>query len=372
MFYKKIAIDLRMHKRSGIGRCVLNTITMIKNMIPNDALYVILRHDNRKDGRFQHLKKIFINSDIFSLSEQVELPRVLKKYGIELLHSPQFNIPLFFSGKQVTTINDCSFDRFPEEFPSIKAKIYYKIFFPLALSKSDRIIAISQSTKTDLIKYHKISSDKVKVIYLGIDIDYFRSRLGNEKINQYIKKKYSLDVPFGLYVGLTRPRKNLINLLKAIKMLREKKNIDFKMVFVGKIDNRFLDIEYTARKLKINDIVIQTGFISDEEMITLYGMAAFFIFPSLYEGFGLPILEAMACGTPVIASNVSSIPEVTGDAALLINPYDVEEISQSMHELFTNIKFRKFLIDKGFERVNLFKWKKTVKDTLNIYKSILL
>ena len=181
--------------------------------------------------------------------------------------------------------------------------------------------------------------------------------------------KYSITGSFILFVGNISPRKNILALLQAFNKLK-KRGIKHKLVIAGKKDQRYEQVLKTLNELNLGGEVIFTGYVPEEDLPKLYNAADLFVYPSLYEGFGLPILEAMACGTPVVASNVSSLPEVAGDAGLLVNPQDVDALTNAMYKVLTDDKLKESLIDKGLERAKFFSWEKTARETLEVYKEV--
>jgi len=363
----KIAIDARMIHHTGIGRYIGEILRFIDSAACDLPGEIVILSSATFRG-YDYLKQMTVHCHVFSAQEQWELPLALRRGNIQLLHSPQFNIPIFSKVRQIVTIHDCAYDRFPEEYPNRVAKGYYRFMFPIALRKSKRIIAISESTKRDLIELHKISPEKISVIYQGVDSRFYQD-MSNEK-NSMLKPLY-VDGDFALFVGLTRPRKNVDRLVRAFAKVLPSLKTGAKLVLAGKIDTRFLDVRRLAERLNISDSVVQLGFVSENQLLALYKTACCFVFPSLYEGFGLPVLEAMAAGTPVITSRVSSLPEVAGDAALLVNPYDVDEIAEAMYKLFTDASFRDKLRQKGKERSKQFTWRKCAQKTLKVYEEVL-
>lgn len=363
-----IALDARMHSHTGIGRYITALLKNLKNIdeVKRHNISIVINYKNVGIHGFHTIK---VTSKPFSAKEQVELPFKIMRKRVDLLHSPQFNIPLLSRSAQVTTIHDCAYDRFPEEFPSHKAKTYYKFMFPMALQKSKRIIAVSESTKRDLIELYKISPEKISVIYEGVDSRFFQE--GSDGEENVLKNKLNISGDFALYVGLTRPRKNLERLLRAFAKLLPSLRDNVKLVLAGKVDIRFLDVKRLAEQLNIDDFIVQLGFVPEDQLLTLYRAATFLVLPSLYEGFGLPVLEAMAAGTPVITSNVSSLPEVAGNAALLVDPYNVDEIAEAMYKLFTDTSLREELRRKGRERAQKFSWRKCAEETLKVYEEVL-
>ena len=249
---------------------------------------------------------------------------------------------------------------------SIKKYFMYRALLPRTIKSADKIIAISHHTKNDIIQHFKIPEDKIKVIHLAANKNY--KPLQGDKINK-IKQKYDLNCPFILYVGGLAPNKNVKRLIQAFYKLK-KQGINHKLILTGVKRWKYKSIFETIEKLNLQKDVIFTGYVPDEDLPALYNAADLFVYPSLYEGFGLPPLEAMACGTPVITSNTSSLPEVVGDAGIMVNPYDVDELANKMYEVLTNDGLGEELSKKGLERAKLFSWKKCAEEHLKVYEEV--
>lgn len=218
----------------------------------------------------------------------------------------------------------------------------------------------------DIIRYFKIPENKIKVIYLGVDEDY--KPLSETEIRK-VRQKYHLNYPFILYVGSLISHKNIPTLIKAFYKLK-KYGLPHKLVITGKRGWKYKNIFEIISKLNLQKDVVFTGYVQREDLPALYNAADLFVYPSLYEGFGLPPLEAMACGTPVITSNTSSLPEVVGNAGIMVDPYDIDGLAKAMYEVLTNEGLRAELRKRGLERAKMFSWKKTAEETLNVYKGI--
>jgi glycosyltransferase involved in cell wall biosynthesis len=231
------------------------------------------------------------------------------------------------------------------------------------------VITGSNQTKTDLIKYFGLNADKVVVTPYGVD-PCFRPITDKQRFVE-VKTKYGIDNEFILYVGNLQPRKNLVRLFLAFERLKIKRKINEKLVIVGKKAWLYQDIFKTYEQLKAKEEIIFTGYVPTEEIPVLYSAARIFVYPSLYEGFGLPPLEAMACGVPVLTSLVSSLPEVVGDSALLVDPYSVEEIANGIERLLSDEKLRLSLREKGLRKASTFSWRRTAELTLAVYRDAL-
>lgn len=287
------------------------------------------------------------------------LPWLLKKYQIDLLVNLWPEGPIFPDVKMITIVHDLQPLLFPKEYR--RTTYYFRYFVPMILKKSLSIIALSENTKRDIIKFYGIKPEKIKVIYQGVDLSFFKSKVKFEEIKE-IKNKYGAE-KYILALGDHYPRKNFVGLIYAFSKI----NLPHKLIIAGNPYKRFTPvIEETIKRLNCQDKVIITGYVSKETLRILYQGADLFILPSLYEGFGRPLLEAMASGTPVIASKRASIPEVAGDAALLIDPENEEEIINSIKRVLENEKLRRELIEKGGERIKFFTYKNFCKEFLNL------
>ena len=356
---------------TGIGNYVYNLVSELSK-IDNGNIYLINCEEN---NLFPELHKIIIKNPFKIFPKKsfyfwhLYLNYYLKrrKLYLDIIHSPE-NASLFVklrNQKKIITVHDI----IPLYFPNTYTKITvfrYKLLLSKTLKTSDKIITISYNTKQDIIKHFKIPEDKIKVIYLAANEKF--KPLNKNEISK-IKQKYNLNYPFILYVGTLEPRKNIPTLLKAFYKLK-KLGIKHKLVITGKKGWKYKHIFETIEKLNLQKDVIFTGYVPDEDLPALYNAADLFVYPSLYEGFGLPPLEAMACGTPVITSNTSSLPEVVGDAGIMVNPYSVDELANKMYEVLTNDGLREELSKKGLERSKLFSWKKCAEEHLKVYEEV--
>lgn len=264
--------------------------------------------------------------------------------------------------KKVTTVHDVSFLRYPEVFPkrTIRAQTNR---LKWVKKECQIVIADSQATKKDLIDLLGFDEKKIKVIYLGVS-DSWKEKPANIKKQEAIKKKYKIKGEYILSVGTLEPRKNLKAVIKAFNELKKH---SLQLVLVGK-PGWGEEIKQLAEKK--DPAIVVTGFIPDEDLVYLYKGARCFVYPSLYEGFGLPVLEAMAAGCPVVTSNISSLPEVAGKAAILVNPQKTSEIRQAINEIIAIPQVSQNLRKKGLIQANKFSWEKTARETLEVYKNV--
>jgi len=291
------------------------------------------------------------------------LPSIVKNMNAEALHSPAALAPCKSSLPVIVTIHDLYTFRSPHSF-TLWQKYSFNYWLPKVIAAAQRIIAISNFTKNEILSFFpKTAEGKIAVIYEGANKRY--AKIGREKIDAF-KIKYNLHKPFLLSVSTIEPRKNLPNILSAFSLIKDK--IGHDLVLVGQYGWKSKQIYNLIHEKKINDRVKFLGFIPIEELPSAYNSADLFIYIPSYEGFGLPPLEAMACGCPVIVSDVASLPEVVGDAAIKVDPQDVEQLAQTIKSvLMDNAALKKFSI-QGIARSKVFSWERCAKQTLEVYK----
>jgi glycosyltransferase involved in cell wall biosynthesis len=291
------------------------------------------------------------------------------KHKIDLLHV-QYFAPIVKNCLLVSTIHDLSFEYYPECFTK-KALMLNRILIPYTAKISDKIITVSNYSKSDIVNRYKIDSNKVVVTYNGVDKKF--KRLKNYMENKsYINDKYNIPKDYILVVGNLQPRKNISRLLNVYIQL--KKNIegfDHKLLIVGRKAWLFNDIFKNIRDNGLVDDVILTNFVTDEELVKIYNAADVFVYPSIFEGFGLPPLEAMACGTPVITSNTSSLPEVVGESGIMFNPFNEQEIYDQLKKVLFDKDLKSQLSEYGEIRAKHFSWENTAKNTIQVYQELL-
>lgn len=296
--------------------------------------------------------------------EQFHLSKVLTRLKIDLLHSPSQVTLLNSSTKLILTIHELTYLIYPEFLPKHKY-LYYRYFVPLSIYKADKIIAVSDNLKKDILRFFKLPQDKIEVIYCGVN-HIFRPIDKNIAKNA-IRKRFGITDDYILYVGTIEPKKNLKRLIEAYYQLKKDVN-RYKLVIAGPKGWLYSEIYKTIKKLNIANDIIFTGYLHSQGLLFLYNAASVFVYPSFYEGFGLPVVEAMACGIPVITSNTSALPEVAKDAAILINPLDTKDLLESIKAVLDNPVLVKELSIKGLNRARQFSWEETAKKTLNIYE----
>lgn len=273
----------------------------------------------------------------------------------DVFFTPSHYAPRFSPVKTVISIMDLSYIKFPELFN--KDDLYQlKNWTKYSAQKASKIFTISNASRDDIIKEYKLNSDNVVVTYPGIKME-----------TQNSKSKLNINGKYVLFVGTLQPRKNITRLIEAFAKLKEK---DVSLVIVGKKGWQYEEILSAPRKFGVGDRVRFLDFVSGADLPSLYKNALCFALPSLYEGFGLPVLEAMKYGCPVVTSNVSSLPEAGGDAALYFNPEDIDDIAKTLESVIQNPELRKELIKKGYEQIKKFSWEKTAKETLRVLEEL--
>lgn len=364
----KIVIDARMVESSGIGTYLQYHLRF---MIDDLRFKTILIGNKRRlEEIFKGKGVEIINCDskIYSIEEQIDLITDIPE--CDLFWAPHYNIPLFYRGKMIVTIHDICHVAMPEFFPGFLRQKYAKYVIGKAIKKSCVILTDSEFTLSELQKHFQVDKNKVKVIKLGVSNIY-----NNEKSADWkILEEHKISNPYLLYVGNIKPHKNIERLIKAFGIINKKIPVKMDFVFVGKKEGFITGVdglEEILGKEELNNVYFIDKQIDENNLKILYQNASCFAFPSLYEGFGLPPLEAMACGCPVVASKAASLPEVCGDAAYYVDPYDVNSIADGIYNVLIDDRLRNTLIQKGLERAKLFDWKKTAEQTMEVIEETL-
>ena len=300
----------------------------------------------------------------------ISLHSILKKERVDVFHCTTNYGIINSPCPVVVTVHDLITIKHPL-LRSTKVEYYiYKYILSSLLKRAAAIITVSESTKKDLIKYFKLSNGLINIIYNGYNQSTFHAEY-EENSDLDILNKYKVKPGYILFVGYITPKKNLDTLLSALALLKKQGKLNCKLVIVGSKGYRYSLIKNKIIELQLQENIVELGFVPDNELSAIYRNTSVFVYPSIYEGFGLPPLEAMACGCPVITSNTSSLPEVVGDAGIMVDPYDVDGLADAMHEVLTNDGLRANMIKKGLERAKRFSWEKCAKETLKVYEQIM-
>ena len=368
----RIAIDARKLRDYGIGTYVRNLLRYLAR-IDRSTDYIVLCQDADLpfvSGLGENFRAIPEGSPGYSIREQITVPRDLRRERADLFHAPHYVLPPLTPCKSVVTIHDCIHLRFPQYLPNKLGYAYARGSLWMAAHRSNRILTVSEASKRDILDYFNVPPEKIDVIYNGIDEEF--STLPAEEDVARVRERFQLDAPFILYAGNIKPHKNLERTIEAFDLLRRSRQFDqVKLVIIGKDIAKYAALRHAVHRHKLHKYVRFFGFVPDQTLAILYRLAAVFVFPSLYEGFGLPPLEAMASGTPVITSNVSSLPEVVGDAALLVDPHHPEAIAEAMQRVLTDSTLRADLRIRGLVRARQFSWERSIRRVREIYGEVL-
>jgi glycosyltransferase involved in cell wall biosynthesis len=368
------ALQLRT-RNSGVGQYIYQMVSSLLSS-GTDQLQIYLSRGMTpvewSSGQIAVVKEIPFRKEQFIFRNLYELfffGATLGRDNLSLLWSPDTKLPLFLPSNipYVVTVHDLAIFREPETYELSRA-IYWRKLFKHAIQSSACIVAISQTTRNDLIELMNVPPEKIRVIYNGVNP---RFRLIDDQDHlARVASKYGLPKQFLLFVGLFGPRKNIAGILQAYAILKKKHQVSHHLVMVGERGWRYrADLELVQR-LGLEGDVVFPGFVEEDDLPAVYNLADVFIFPSLYEGFGLPVLEAMACGTPVVTSNLSALPEVVGTSGVLVNPRDPEEIASGVYHVLSNSKLASGLAKAGLERSSHFTWKNAAEELMEVFQEL--
>lgn len=368
----KIAIDARMYgpKQGGLGRYIEQLILNLEKIDVENKYIILLRKENFNDylPSNPHFQKIIVDIPWYGWKEQILLPALIKKLQVDLVHFPHWNVPLFFNKNFVVTIHDLLLLHYPSRRASTLSPLLYwiknKIFLTVlkhAAARSKKIITISEFTKKDIEQTLKIKSEKIITTLLSP----FKIK---DILDININKKYGITKPYWLYVGVAYPHKNLEVLLTAWEIFCDKNGNNFELVLAGNKNYFYERLQKLIKEKNISNIIL-TGFVPDTDLPTLYKNASLYVFPSLYEGFGLPALEAMQYDLPVISSNHTCLPEILGDAAVYFDPKNPHDIAAVAQTVLQDKNTSKKLVKNGKKTLQKYSWHSTASQTLSIYKN---
>jgi len=367
----RIAIDARKLRDYGIGTYVRNLLRHL-GRLDRTTEYVVVCHEADRQivpELGENFRAVIDSSPGYSLREQFTIPLDLRRAAVNLFHAPHYVLPPLIPCRSVVTIHDCIHLRFPQYLPNRAAHAYARSFLWIATHRSNRILTVSEASKRDILSLFRVPEQKIVVIHNAIDERFWETPAPDEV--ERVRQRYQLDGRFVLYAGNIKPHKNLERLIEAFHTLRKQGVEDVRLLIIGDEISKYATLRRAVHRLKLHQHVRFFGFVPDKTLAVLYRLASVFIFPSLYEGFGLPPLEAMASGTPVITSNVSSLPEVVGDAALLIDPYQADAIADAMLRVLSDEALRRDLRERGLARARHFSWERSIRRVREIYDEVL-
>ena len=364
----KIAFDLRRINNPGIGRYMKCLAEAITAQAPEHEYLLILPPDGEDLVKAPSAEKICPALKYYSVREQIELPRLLRRHQVDLLHSPHFLLPLFLpmarACPSVATIHDVIYLACPQDLPSRAGRLYYRAMMNACSRMAARIITDSEYSRGDIVRYLHADPEKIEVIYPGVDPGF--RRVNDPARLDAVRSKYGLDRDFILCVGIYKPRKNHAALLHAFQQVLQAGG-KAQLVIAGPMVEGEATLRRLAIELGIAEHIVFTGFVDEADLSALYSQAQVCVCPSFYEGFGFTVLEAMACGAPVVCSSATSLPEVAGQAALYFDPHNPEEISNQLLRVLSDAALRTSLIEQGTQNLQRFNWADTARQTLAVY-----
>jgi glycosyltransferase involved in cell wall biosynthesis len=367
----RIGIDARKLRDYGIGTYVRNLLRQLARQ--DDGDYVVFCRDTDIESvrdlgpRFRPVRE---EAGAYSIREQLAIPIDVRREAIDLFHAPHYVLPPLTPCRSVVTIHDCIHLRFPQYLPSRLGYAYARAQMWSATHRAARVITVSEASKRDILRYFRVAESRIDVIYNAID-ERFWQEPDNDEIDR-VRQRYQLNAPFVLYAGNIKPHKNLERLIEAFHILRQSPAFkDVQLLIIGDEISKYATLRRAVHRHKLHKFVRFFGFVPDRTLAALYRLADVFVFPSLYEGFGLPPLEAMASGTPVVTSNVSSLPEVVGDAAIMIDPYEPAAIADAIERVLTDDALRADLRRRGLARAREFSWERSISRVREIYNEVM-
>lgn len=376
-----IGLDLRLfgYQHGGIGRYCRELFPRILELdknLPMNARnkFLVFYNPGSFDSsdldifnNFPGTTLVPVNIRHYSLMEQLKFVRILNEYNLDLVHFPNFNVPILYKKPFVVTIHDMVHHKIGGAKKShFLHFLAYKKVIQNAAEKAQKIITVSQTSKNDIAKLLQINQDKINVIYEGSSLN---SDVSESQVNK-VKKSYLISRPYFLFVGVLERKKNLVNLTRGFDYFLQKYKADMDMVVVGKSDAHYPEIKHHALDIKYSNHLVFTGSVDDSELRALYKGAYAFVSASLHEGFGLPGVEALGFGLPLLVSNTPVFNEIYDNSAIYFNPLEPEDIGEKMNLLVRDSQFYEQLQEKSFQRSQLFDWNKTARETLEVYQVV--
>ena len=366
----RIGIDVRKLHDFGIGTYIRNLLRQLARLDHTSEFVLFCRPEDRTavGTLAQNFRAVPVNAGNYSVAEQITLPWAVRREGVTLFHAPHYVLPPLVTCRSVVTIHDCIHLMFPQYLPNRLAYAYARASIALASKQATRVLTVSESSKRDILRFMDVPADKIVVIHNAYD-ERFSVEPREEDVIR-VSERYQLRDEFVLYAGNVKPHKNLARLIEAFHLVRNRGLDHLKLVLIGDEISKYAALRRAVHQHQLHKYVRFLGYVPEETLAVMYRLAGVFVFPSLYEGFGLPPLEAMASGTPVVTSNVSSLPEVAGDAALLVDPYDPAAIADGIYTVLTDSSVRQNLREKGVARARQFSWEASVRKVREIYEQV--
>jgi glycosyltransferase involved in cell wall biosynthesis len=361
----RIALDLRRINNPGIGRYMKCLTEAVLAQAPeHDYLLIMPPEGEGLISAAARVEKIAPPIQYYSVREQVDLPRILRRHRVDLLHSPHFNLPLIRPCPTVVTLHDVIYLACPGDMPSRAGRLYYKAMMSASARLADRIITVSEFSKADIVRLLGIDPAKIEVVHSGLSTDF--RPVPDSPARRSTLARYGIDEDYILYTGIYKLRKNHAGLLRAFRALSAS-GVKAQLVIAGPMNEGERELRRLSTNLGVEKKVVFAGFVPEADLPSLYSGARVYACPSLYEGFGFTILEAMACGVPVVSSAETSLPEVACDAALFADARDPDEFGAALRRAFADEDLRRLLIEKGFVNHGRFTWEAAASKTLATY-----
>jgi glycosyltransferase involved in cell wall biosynthesis len=366
----RIGIDARKLHDFGIGTYIRNLLRQLAHLDHQTEFVLLCRPQDVPSLATlgANLRPVAETSANYSIIEQIRIPLALKREGVTLFHAPHYVLPPLVPCRSVVTIHDCIHLMFPQYLPNRLALGYARASIFAAARRATRVLTVSESSKRDILRFVDIKPEKIDVIYNAYDLR-FTVEPREEDVSR-VRERYQLQDEFVFYAGNVKPHKNLERLIEAFHLVRRRGLDHLRLVLIGDEISRYAALRRAVHRHQLHQYVRFLGYLPEETLAVMYRLAGVFVFPSLYEGFGLPPLEAMASGTAVVTSNVSSLPEVAGDAAVLVDPYDPNAIANGIYKVLTDSEFRRDLRARGVARARQFSWEQSVRRVREIYGEV--
>lgn len=366
----RVAIDIRKIHDFGIGTYVRNVVGELARQ-DADTEYLLISQPSDRDLAAQagpNFRAVLDRSRNYSVREQLSVPLLLARERVDVFHAPHYVLPPLVRCPSVVTIHDCIHLMFPQYLPNRLASAYARALMWNATHRASHVLTVSEASKRDILRYFRIPPERITVAPNALD-----ARIGgppDDEALARVRERFQLHDPFVLYVGNIKPHKNVDRLIEAFALVRTGPLANVKLLIIGDEISKYPTLRRAVHRLKLHKYVRFLGFVDDRTLAALYRLATVFAFPSLYEGFGLPPLEAMASGTPVVTSNVSSLPEVVGDAAIQVNPEDVHAIAHGLRRVLLDESLQAEMRARGLARAAEFSWARTVATIRRLYGDV--
>ncbi len=369
----RIAVNTRLllkGKLEGIGWFTYQTLEKIVRNHPEHEFFFFF--DRPYDPQFifaPNVTPVVVHPQarhpiLFYIWFEWRIPYMLRKYKIDLFLSPDSYMSIGTNVPTCLVIHDLAFEHYPEHFV-LAHRMYWRHFSPLFAKKATRIATVSTFSKNDISARYGIDPSKIDIVYNGAHDEYKPLDIATREA---VKKQYANGCEYFVFAGALHPRKNIVNLLKAFVIFKKRQRTNMKLVIVGRLAWKYEEVERMKTEMEFKEDVMWVGYMNVDELSKVMGGAYALVYASLFEGFGIPILEAMQCGVPAIVSNTSSMPEVAGDAALLVDPTNADDIADKMHLIYKDEALRKKLIDNAREQIKKFDWRISAE---NLWKSMM-